>query len=532
MPVLERGNPGIRRRPMTCKNRLPKWLICLALSALLLGAVISCGSDTSLSAPAREIPSSSGAQTDKTTPSFSAPAREASLPSSSQTDGTITPSAAPAREATLPCCPQAGKSSALLSASAQEAPLSIGFQTDKPNALPSASSRKASAVPEGYRSVCFDGTAFVAVGTGGRIDRIAPDKTVAALLSATDACLNGVVSVNGIDVAVGERGVILVAKTGGNFRAANSGTDSTLYGVTLFRNAFWAAGAGGVLLHSPDGEHWTLLQTKTKNDIRSISANNRMCMAVTGEGQILTSTDGENWNILDYNKVYKGYAEPYRFHSVRACGDVFFLAGEYQKDPGIPVVLSSDTGEVWAAHPMTKVNGEPLDDFLPLTVNAVGLDWDQIVAVCNGGKLLVLTECSVCNKLTGLTDRNINDLAFAEGQVAAVGDGFWFDILKNETFRQYKIPPEQAREDFRNGACVVDVRTAEEYEASHIPGCVHIPVDRIGNALEAAIPDKSREIIFYCAGGVRAQKALEEALRMGYKKVYNLGGISDWLYEK
>ena len=49
-------------------------------------------------------------------------------------------------------------------------------------------------VPEtpGYRSVCFDGDAFLAVGTGGRIDRIAADKTVTALPSNVDNTLNGV----------------------------------------------------------------------------------------------------------------------------------------------------------------------------------------------------------------------------------------------------------------------------------------------------------------------------------------------------
>ncbi|HCC35092.1 MAG TPA: hypothetical protein DEQ02_05455 [Ruminococcaceae bacterium] len=45
------------------------------------------------------------------------------------------------------------------------------------------------------------------------------------------------------------------------------------------------------------------------------------------------------------------------------------------------------------------------------------------------------------------------------------------------------------------------------------------------------VPDKSREIIFYCAAGGRAQTALEQALDLGYETVYNLGGISDWPYE-
>lgn len=393
-------------------------------------------------------------------------------------------------------------------------------------------SEDVSGLPKGYRDVCFDGTSYIAVGTGGRIDRIMPDKTVISLSSPTDASLNGIISVNGINVAVGEDGVILTSKADSKFNVVKSGVDTTLYDITLFRSSFWAAGSGGILLRSSDGENWSLIQTGTKNDIISITANSRMCMALTREGQILMTNNGRNWSILDYNEVYKGYDEPYWFHSIRALGDVFFLAGEYQKDSGVPIIMSSATGEVWRPHPMTEINGEPMDNFLPLTVNVVGLSQDQILLACDDGKLLTLTECIVCHKLTKLSDHNINEMVLVDGKVVVVGDEFWFDIINDEEIYQYNIRPEQALTDFLNGAYIVDVRNAEEYSTSHIKGSIHIPVDQIDNALEKIIPDKSKKIIFYCAKGARSQKALEKALQLGYKKVYNLGGINDWPYEK
>ena len=123
-------------------------------------------------------------------------------------------------------------------------------------------------------------------------------------------------------------------------------------------------------------------------------------------------------------------------------------------------------------------------------------------------------------------------MALGDGKIVVVGDDFWFDILNDDELYQYNISPEQALADFLNGAYIVDVRTVEEYEASHIKGCIHIPVDQIDNALEKIIPDKSKKIIFYCAKGVRAQQSLEKALQLGYEKVYNLGSIDDWPYEK
>ena len=383
----------------------------------------------------------------------------------------------------------------------------------------------------GYRAVCYDGDAFIAVGTNGRIDRIKPDKTVTGLSTVTNVCLNSVISMDGIDVAVGDGGVVLIAKDGGSFKTAKSSTTKSLYGVTIFRDTFLAAGADGTLICSADGEQWTSIDSGIKNDIISISANERMCMAVTRESQILMSVDGQKWDVLDYNAYYEGYAEPCRFRSVRSFGNMFYIAGEYLNYPGKPAILSSDTGEIWLEHILIKINDSPGEEHLPLMPNAFAIDSDQLVVACNDGKLLTVTSCSSCNKLDVIGDKNINDLVSANDFLVLVGDDFWFDILKSGNFRQYSISAKQALIDFNNGAYIVDVRTDDEYSQLHIKGSIHIPLDRLETELVKEIPDKSSEIIFYCSMGGRSQEALEKALLMGYKRVYNLGGIGDWPYE-
>lgn len=52
------------------------------------------------------------------------------------------------------------------------------------------------------------------------------------------------------------------------------------------------------------------------------------------------------------------------------------------------------------------------------------------------------------------------------------------------------------REDF----VLIDSRPAKRYQASHIPGAISIPVDKIKELASLLPPDKDRQLIFYCGG--------------------------------
>lgn len=384
---------------------------------------------------------------------------------------------------------------------------------------------------EAYHAICYDGYSYIAVGTNGRIDRIKSDKTVTSLIPATTLSLNDVISVNGTDIAVGDVGIVLVAKDGGNFRPVKSNTTKSLYSITAFKETFLAAGADGTIIYSYDGEHWTRIKSGIKNDILSIAANERMCIAVTRESKVLMSKDGQKWDVLDYNNFYDGLAEPCQFQSVHTEGGTFYVAGEHLNFPGSPAILSTYDGELWMEHALNMINDRFPEELFPITANAIGVDSDQLVVACDDGKLLTVTDCSTCNKLDVICDKNINDLVSANGVIVLVGDGFWFDIFEGGNYRQYNISAAQALEDFNNGAYIVDVRSYEDYSQLHIKGSLHISLDELEAELERILPDRSSKIIFYCAKGVRSQKALEKALLMGYEKVYNLGSIDDWPYD-
>ena len=57
---------------------------------------------------------------------------------------------------------------------------------------------------------------------------------------------------------------------------------------------------------------------------------------------------------------------------------------------------------------------------------------------------------------------------------------------------------------FSESALLVDVRTIEEFESSHIEGAKHMPYQEIGVRIGELTDDTSREIVLYCRSGGRS----------------------------
>ncbi|HYM93035.1 MAG TPA: rhodanese-like domain-containing protein [Chitinophagaceae bacterium] len=78
------------------------------------------------------------------------------------------------------------------------------------------------------------------------------------------------------------------------------------------------------------------------------------------------------------------------------------------------------------------------------------------------------------------------------------------------------------KEALRNGAVVIDVRTAYEFDHGHVPQSINIPVDRV-HANIARIKDMKKPVIFCCATGMRSGKAVQIVKANGLNNVYNGG---------
>lgn len=95
-----------------------------------------------------------------------------------------------------------------------------------------------------------------------------------------------------------------------------------------------------------------------------------------------------------------------------------------------------------------------------------------------------------------------------------------------------RIEAEEARDLMTSDRVVVlDVRTQEEYDVSHVVNARLLPLDEIDEAAAAeAAPDKDALVLVYCRTGVRSAEAACKLAELGYRRVRDFGGIVDWPY--
>ncbi len=83
------------------------------------------------------------------------------------------------------------------------------------------------------------------------------------------------------------------------------------------------------------------------------------------------------------------------------------------------------------------------------------------------------------------------------------------------------------------GTVVIDMRNHYEYEVGHFVNAIEIPSDTFREQLPMAVDmmkaDKDKNIIMYCTGGIRCEKASAYMLHQGFKNVFHLeGGIINY----
>ena len=78
---------------------------------------------------------------------------------------------------------------------------------------------------------------------------------------------------------------------------------------------------------------------------------------------------------------------------------------------------------------------------------------------------------------------------------------------------------------------IVEALPQEHYEDEHIPGAINIPHDEIQLKATHLIPDKSGDVVVYCASAEcqNSHIAAEALRRLGYTSVYEYTeGKKDW----
>jgi sulfur-carrier protein adenylyltransferase/sulfurtransferase len=104
------------------------------------------------------------------------------------------------------------------------------------------------------------------------------------------------------------------------------------------------------------------------------------------------------------------------------------------------------------------------------------------------------------------------------------------EVLRQIKERIDEVDPADVRKQLGNGVVLVDVREAEEFDAGHIPGAVHVPRSYLESRIENAVSDRDAHVVLYCQSGNRSAwgaNALKELL--GYENVESMkGGITLW----
>ena len=73
---------------------------------------------------------------------------------------------------------------------------------------------------------------------------------------------------------------------------------------------------------------------------------------------------------------------------------------------------------------------------------------------------------------------------------------------------------------------LVDVRTDPEWDAGHLAGARHVPLEQIGTA--AGKIDQSRPVVFYCRVGERSALAAQAFRGAGFDAYTMSGGLVAW----
>lgn len=105
------------------------------------------------------------------------------------------------------------------------------------------------------------------------------------------------------------------------------------------------------------------------------------------------------------------------------------------------------------------------------------------------------------------------------------------DLFKQVKQEVDDVSAEDVRRRLGSGGSlsVLDVRESEEAANGMIPGARQLSRAHFESRVEDVLPDKEREVVVYCASGVRSVFAARTLAELGYTKVASMsGGFARW----
>ena len=111
-------------------------------------------------------------------------------------------------------------------------------------------------------------------------------------------------------------------------------------------------------------------------------------------------------------------------------------------------------------------------------------------------------------------------------------DSYWTSERKDRAVEQLREMMAEVSEfaviqsKIKDGAQLLDVRTAEEFDSGHFAGAINLDVEDI---IAGKLPDaaKDEQLYVYCRSGNRSAQAVSLLKQAGFTKITDLGGLTD-----
>jgi rhodanese-related sulfurtransferase len=103
----------------------------------------------------------------------------------------------------------------------------------------------------------------------------------------------------------------------------------------------------------------------------------------------------------------------------------------------------------------------------------------------------------------------------------------WFDRLWGGGATAVEDLGTRVRDAVSRGGRVIDVRTSEEFEESHIAGATNIPLQVLAHRMGELWP-RDKPVVLYCLSGARSRKAAALLKEAGFLEIVDVGPMDAW----
>lgn len=132
-----------------------------------------------------------------------------------------------------------------------------------------------------------------------------------------------------------------------------------------------------------------------------------------------------------------------------------------------------------------------------------------------------------CDALISGSTRSETVVMKEDSTLSVLDKNDFDELISNPLIK--KVNQKVAKTMLETDYLPIDVRYAEEFDDSHIPGAILIPLFELRNRMDEL--DKSKKYIAYCHGGSRSAVATLVLTQNQFDVMSLEGGLRDWEYE-